>query len=59
MLLPEYIAKHWGTHRGAQVEFARAQGVQKQQVTQWINKGAMVFDHRLYLPKRELVLKSA
>lgn len=50
--LREYIAQHWDT----QADFARAQGVQRQLVTQWLEKGFVVNNHTLYLPRRVLKL---
>lgn len=51
MTLVEYINKFYG---GVKAEFAAAQGVQDQQVTQWVNKHFIVDDHVLYSPRREL-----
>ena len=53
MRLTEYIARH---HGGSQAAFARANNVQRQQVTQWINKGFIVVDGYLYSPRRKLEL---
>ena len=52
MTLPQYIAENYN---GSQVEFAKAQGVKRQQVTQWIAKGFIVEGGVLYSPRRELV----
>ncbi len=41
-------------HGGSQVKFARANGVHKSQVTQWLNKEFIVVDGVLYSPRREL-----
>jgi len=54
MELRAYIKKYY---RDSQSDFARAQGVQRQQVTQWINKNFIVKDHVLYSPRRELAKK--
>ena len=51
MQLKEYIDKHFD---GSQAAFAEAQGVQRQQVTQWINKEFIVVDDCLYSFRREL-----
>ena len=51
MTLVEYINRFYG---GVKAEFAAAQGVQDQQVTQWVNKHFIVDDHVLYSPRREL-----
>lgn len=51
MTLQEYINQHYN---GSQAEFARAAGVQRQQVTQWISKKFIVVDGALYSPRREL-----
>ena len=50
MKLAEYIKIHFKT----QAAFAAAQGVGKQQVTQWIEKDFIVVDHILYSPRRDL-----
>lgn len=52
MTLPEYITEHYN---GSQVDFAKANGVKRQQVTQWIAKGFIVEGGVLYSPRRELV----
>jgi len=49
--LVSYIALH---HCGSQAGFARANNVQRQQVTQWINKGFIVVGGTLYSPRRKL-----
>ena len=51
MDLKEYIYQNY---RNSQVAFARAQGVAKQQVSQWIAKGFIVVDGTLYSPRRVL-----
>jgi len=51
MPLLDYIAKY---HSGNQSEFARSQGVARQQVTRWLAMGAIVKDGVLYIPSREL-----
>lgn len=50
--LREYINLE---HKGSQVKFAVANGVKKQQVTQWLNKEFIVVDEVLYSPRRELL----
>ena len=52
MTLTQYIKENFN---GVQVEFAKAQGVKRQQVTQWIAKGFIVDCGVLYSPRRELV----
>lgn len=65
MPLLDYIAKRYGTHRGAQAEFAnsletiKGTPVLPQQVTKWIVAGCRVFEEDdgsfwLYHPTREL-----
>jgi DNA-binding transcriptional regulator YdaS (Cro superfamily) len=49
--LMNYIKENFN---GNQAAFAKAQGVQPPQVTQWINKGFIVIDGRLYSPRRHL-----
>ena len=49
--LKDYINRE---HGGSQVKFAAANGVIKQQVTQWIRKGFIVVDGSLYSHRREL-----
>jgi len=51
MTIRKYIDKYFD---GNQSAFAAAQGVKKQQVTQWIAKGFIVVDDVLYSPRREL-----
>lgn len=51
MTLIEYIEQHYD---GVKARFARATGVERQQVTQWIDKGFIVVDGVLYSPRREL-----
>lgn len=51
MTLHEYIDRHFD---GNQTAFANAQGVKKQQVTQWLAKGFIVVDDTLYSPRRVL-----
>ena len=51
MNLQAYIKKYY---RGIQADFARASGVQPQQVTQWIDKGFIVVRGKLYSPRRDL-----
>lgn len=50
--LEEYIEEHF---RSAN-DFAEAQGVKPQQITQWKSKGFIVIDHRLYSERRVLSL---
>lgn len=45
----EYVDFH---HGGVLTEFAHSQGVSKQAVNGWIKKGFMIFDNRLYSPRR-------
>ena len=49
--LIDHIAANFG---GSQTAFAEAQGVQLPQVTQWIAKGFIVVDGKLYSPRRDL-----
>lgn len=49
--LRDYIEKHWD---GNQAAFARAQGVSRQQVGEWIGKGFIVVDDVLYSQRRLL-----
>jgi len=49
--LRNYIAKKYNS---SQSEFARANGVSRQQVTQWLNKDFIVVDGKLYSVRREL-----
>lgn len=49
--LKEWIGSNFN---GNQSAFASAQGVQPQQVTQWIQKEFIVVDRKLYSPRREL-----
>jgi DNA-binding transcriptional regulator YdaS (Cro superfamily) len=51
MSLLDYIAVNYG---GSQSTFAKAQGVQPPQVTQWIKKKFIVIDGVLYSPRRIL-----
>ena len=51
MKLIEYISVNFN---GSQTAFANAQGVKRQQVTQWINKRFIVVDGVLYSLRREL-----
>nr|WP_147195986.1 helix-turn-helix domain-containing protein [Pantoea sp. CCBC3-3-1] len=51
MPLTEYIAARFG---GNQSEFARHVGVNRQQVTRWINEGFIVVDGILYSPRRNI-----
>lgn len=54
MNLSDYINTYFG---GKQADFARAEKVLPQQVTQWINKGFIVIDHTMYSVRRELSTK--
>lgn len=56
MSLVEYIDKYYG---GSQAAFARAAGVKPPQVTQWINKGCVVENHKLYSFRRDLPAPSS
>ena len=49
--LHDYINRYFG---GVQADFADAQGVSRQQVTQWLNKGFIVVDHVLHSKRRDL-----
>ena len=54
MKLMEYINKYFN---GNQRSFARAQGVQPAQVTQWLKKDVLVVDNKLYMVRRDLKLE--
>ena len=54
MKITDYINKH---HSGNKSDFARANDVLPQQVTQWVNKGFIVLDGVLYSPRRDLLGK--
>lgn len=41
-------------HSGSQVAFAQHCGVKPPQVTQWIAKGFIVVDGKLYSPRRDI-----
>lgn len=51
MKLDDYIDTHF---KGVKAEFARAAGVQPQQVTQWLQKGFIVVNGALYSPRGPL-----
>ncbi|WP_413724669.1 hypothetical protein [Sodalis sp. RH16] len=51
MGLLEYIKTYFG---GNQSEFARHMGVNRQKVNGWINDNWIVFDGKLYSPRREV-----
>lgn len=51
MLLVEYIDRYYGGNKAA---FARAVGVPKQRITEWIAAGYIVHDGALYSKRREL-----
>lgn len=51
MNLIDYIHTH---HGGNQSAFARAMGVQRQQVTRWLAGGWIVFNGVMYSPQREV-----
>ena len=51
--LREYIDEFFG---GNQAAFARDQGVERPQVTQWLNKNFIVVENVLYSPRRSLTL---
>lgn len=53
MLLSEFIKKHFA---GVQARFAEAQGVKKQQVTQWLTKGYIAHEWELYSKRRDLLV---
>lgn len=41
-------------HNGNQSDFARHMGVNRQQVTKWLNGGWVVINHQLYSPQRDV-----
>lgn len=49
-----YVDIHFN---GSNTKFAKAQGVTRQQVNEWIVKGYMVSGDKLYSCRRQLVLK--
>ena len=49
--LREYIDKFY---EGSQLAFAVAQGVKRQQVTQWLDKNFIVVDKKMYSKRRDL-----
>lgn len=49
-----YIDIHF---KGSNVEFAKAQGVTRQQVNEWKIKGYMVSGDKMYSCRRQLALK--
>jgi len=49
--LTEYIDKY---HNGRQIQFAKANGVEKSQVTQWVKKNFIVINGELYSIRRKL-----
>lgn len=49
--LPDYIAFY---HNNNQSDFARHMGVNRQQVTKWINGGWVVINHQLFSPQRDV-----
>lgn len=51
--LVEHINEH---HNGNKAAFARAQGVTRQQVNQWINSDYRVYEYKLVSVKREILL---
>lgn len=51
MPLLQYIEEKFS---GNQAEFARQAGVLRPQVTQWINKGFIVVEGKLYSPRRDI-----
>jgi ribosomal protein L7Ae-like RNA K-turn-binding protein len=55
MSLIDYINYFYA---GNKSEFGRAVGVSRQQVSQWIDKGFIVVNHRLYSPRRDLPEKN-
>jgi len=50
-ILKEYIIRE---HGGSQSKFAKANGVKRPQVTQWLNKEFIVVNGNLYSMRREL-----
>ena len=55
MKLRSYINTYY---LGSQANFARSVGVERQQITQWINKDFIVVDHVMYSPRRDLPMKA-
>lgn len=51
MKLNEYIDKNFN---GSRTEFAKAQNVAKQQVTQWLKKDMIIIDKKLYSYRRDI-----
>ena len=51
MPLTDFIAANFG---GNNSEFARFMGVNRQQVTRWINERWIVVGNSLYSPRREI-----
>ncbi|EFT7068470.1 hypothetical protein G6162_001526 [Salmonella enterica] len=51
MKLTEYIDKYYN---GSKAEFARANGVLPQRVTEWVNGDFIVVDGKLYSQRRDL-----
>lgn len=55
MELIEYINKYYG---GNQAAFARALGVPKQRVSDWINSEYIVYKNTIYSKRRDIPLSS-
>ena len=51
LYLKDYIQKHYDDNKAC---FARAQGVKPQQVTKWLDMSCIVYEGKLYSPRREL-----
>ncbi len=51
MKLIDYITANYGSQRA----FARFQGIEPPQVSQWLKREFIVVDHVLYSPRRELL----
>lgn len=49
MKLTDYIQKHYS---GNQAAFARDMGVKPQHVTKWLQAGFIVYEGRLYSPRK-------
>lgn len=50
MPLQEYIQKNFTSS----AEFARACGVLPQQITKWLDMGCIVYEGKLYSPRRDI-----
>ena len=54
MLLKEFIDRRYGGNKAA---FARAMGVHKQSVNEWLKSGYIVFNGAIYSKRREIPTK--